>query len=268
MTSNELDTTSAPPISSAELTSRLNIVTMRWGDRYSSAHVNRLYHQTQRFGLARSSFHCFTDDPTGLHANIIPHELPEIDLPEPYRWTNRRKISLFREDLPISGPCLYFDVDSIVIGPVEPLLRNWSGKPRFLRTFSGAKTKRMDKHDGINSSLMLFEAGSCPQVMARFEAEKQQVLETWPSDQGFIHSCLSDQCEYFPEGLCASFKKHCIPRFPFNLLMEPQPPKGAVALFFHGRPDPDEARVGFRGNKAKRHCRPTRWIEPPIEAHA
>lgn len=249
--------------STAALMNKLNIVTMRWGTRYTSAHVNRLYHQLQRNGMADSTFHCFTDDPAGLEPALVAHPLPEIDLPEAYRWTNRRKLSLFRADLAVTGPCLYFDVDSVVLGPLNPLLEDWSGKPRLMRSFTRTEPPPGVRHDGINSSLMLFEAGSCPQVMQRFEAEKQRFLADWPGDQGFVHDTLKDACEYFPQGYCVSFKKQCIPHFPLNLVLPPRPPQGARAVFFHGRPDPDEARVGFRTGPMKRRCRPARWIEPP-----
>ena len=172
------------------LIGELSIVTLKWGPRYGISEVNRLYDTSRRFGLDGVPFYCFTDDPTGMDSGIITRELPDIDLPELYRWTFWRKICLFGPRFPLTGPCLYFDIDSVIVGPLEPLLRDWRGEPRSIRTFAGPKTIRRGGHDGINSSLMLFQSGAHTDIIDRFYTDLESILRIFPSDQGFIYNCL------------------------------------------------------------------------------
>ena len=258
MTRTSANATSACP--PADIIPRLNIVTLKWGSRYGSENVNRLYRATRKFGLSGSTFHCFTDEPEGLAEGINAAQLPPIDLPEQYRWMTWRKLSLFTSDFPIEGPCLYFDIDTVIVGPLEPLLVDWSGEPRFIETMVGRKTRRQRHHDGINSSMMLFTAHTCPEVIQTFESNKMQTLHNYPGDQGFVYSCLRHRCDFFPKSLCASFKKHCIPRFPLNFLAPPRPPRGVSVVLFHGHPDPEEVQHGYHARKLKHHCRPAPWV--------
>lgn len=244
----------------------MNIVTIKWGSRYPSTYVNRLYEATQANGLIDTVFFCYTDDRLGLDPRIKALPLPEINLPENYSWTFWRKLALFDPALGLTGPCLYFDLDVVIKGDLRPLVAEWSGHPRFIRNWVGAKTARREHFDRINSSVVLYEGSSCGLILERFQADRDGILRRYPGDQGFIHDCLADKAEFFKEGLCVSFKRHCIPRFPLNLFTVPKIPSGAAVVIFHGKPDPHEAAAGFRAGRLKHWCRPVPWIDhqPPL----
>ena len=73
---------------------------------------------------------------------------------------------------------------------------------------------------------------------------------------------------WWPSDWVCSFKRQCIPPFPFYKFMVPRFPKKASVIAFHGRPDIDEAIAGYRGpngpggKPVKTHltCLPTPWI--------
>lgn len=239
---------------------RGTIVTIKWGKRYPAAYVNALYEATRRLGLADWAFVCFTDDSDGFDPGVEVRPLPEIDLPEKYRWTFWRKLSLFSQEANLHGACLYLDLDVVLIRDMTGLLSNWQGNPRFIENWVGGKTKRMARYDRINSSVVLFEGGACGVILERFFADRERILSEYPGDQGFIHDCLEEKAEFFEQGLCVSFKRHCIPSFPLNLILEPKPPEKACVVIFHGRPDPHEAMAGYRTGRMKYRCRPARWI--------
>ncbi len=240
----------------------LNIVTLKWGRRYGVACVNSLHAACRLHAPAGTRFHCFTDDTEGLSPGIECHPLLDIDLPEKYRWTFWRKITLFSPDFPIPGPCLYLDLDTCIRGSLEPLLAGWSGQPRFIKNWVGAKTAARPTYDRINSSVMLYEPRQSTAVWERFHENPEQALTTYPGDQGFVYDSLAEQAEFFTPGLCVSFKKHCLPRFPLNLICSPVPPADSVIVCFHGKPDPEEAVKGYWRGKWKYRCRPAPWALP------
>jgi hypothetical protein len=238
----------------------MNIVTIKWGVRYPSAYVNRLFEATRAHGLDDAEFCCYSDDFSGLDPRIRALPLPDIDLPEKYRWTFWRKLALFDPALGLTGPCLYFDLDVAITGDLRPLVVGWSGRPRFIRNWLGKKTVRRGNYERINSSVMLFEGSSGACVLERFHADQEAALTRYPTDQGFIHDCFAEQAEFFKEGQCVSFKRHCLPKFPLNLILPARVPDGACVVCFHGKPDPHEAAAGHSEGRLKHRCRPVRWI--------
>ena len=77
----------------------VTILTMRWGTLYSSEDVNRLAAQVRLHLRRPHRFVCFTDDPTGLHPQVVALPLPDLGLPEGSTDTRWRKLALFRGDL-------------------------------------------------------------------------------------------------------------------------------------------------------------------------
>lgn len=237
----------------------MTIVTIKWGNRYPAAYVNALRRSTRQHGLAEAKFICYTDDASGLDADVCALPLPSINLPPKYERTFWRKLSLFDPALGLKGPCLYLDLDIIIGGDLRPLLANWQGRPRFIETWVGPKTIKRGRYERINSSVMLYEGQSCGQVLEKFHADQERAFARYSTDQGFIYEALQDVAEFFPRHLCVSFKKHCLPRFPLNLFLSPEIPPGACVVCFHGKPDPHEALQGYNKGRWKYRCRPTPW---------
>lgn len=237
----------------------MQAVVIKWGKRYGVNCTNSLFRSFRRHAPAEMPFFCLTNDTEGLDARIQCLPLPDIELPERYRWTFWRKISLFSPVFPLAGPCLFLDLDTVILRPIEPLLAGWDGRPRFIRSFAGQKSKKAARYDEINSSVMLYAPARCTAVWFGFHADSERILATYSSDQGFIYDTLHREAQFFPDGACVSFKKHCLQHFPFNLITTPQPPKNSIVVCFHGKPDPEEAAVGYWGGKWKYRCHPAPW---------
>ncbi len=71
---------------------------------------------------------------------------------------------------------------------------------------------------------------------------------------------MPPEVHWWPEEWTRSYKRHCRPAFPLNLICTPKPPRGCRILVFHGRPDPDEAMRGYRGKRIHHHIKPAPWI--------
>ena len=112
-----------------------NIVTMKWGCRYPSSFVNKLYNSVSRNLESDFRFICFTENTEGLNSSIETFPLPSIDMPDDKLLTGWRKLSLFRDDLPLNGECLFLDLDIVITGDLSrffsfqvgkiPIIHNW-----------------------------------------------------------------------------------------------------------------------------------------------
>ena len=86
----------------------VNIVCVKYGNKYNSEYVNRLLKMVRRNCSLPFFFYCMTDNNEGLDSDIKVIDLDmSLDL-ESYWW----KICLFNLDL--EGPILYFDLDIVI----------------------------------------------------------------------------------------------------------------------------------------------------------
>ncbi len=240
----------------------VNIITLKWGRRYGAEYANRLRSAVARNLPQAHRFVCFTDDAQGLDAAIDAQPIPEIDLPPAAKVTGWRKLCLFRDDLPLAGLCLFLDLDIVVTGDLAPFFT--FGKvediPIIHNWVPWNKTILRPAPEIGNSSVFRFEANACRFVWDQFHAEKEWALATFRPPQSYLTHCIRPRMKYWPAEWVRSFKRHCIPLFPLNYLVEPALPRGARIIAFHGKPDPDEAIMGFRGTRVHHYARPARWI--------
>jgi hypothetical protein len=66
-------------------------------------------------------------------------------------------------------------------------------------------------------------------------------------------------CTYWPKAWCASFKYHCLPRWPVSFWKEASIPEGCRIAVFHGEVNPPDAIAGRR-NRFGRGMVPARWV--------
>lgn len=238
-----------------------NIVTLKWGDRYSADYVNRLYAAVSRHLSGEFRFVCFTDDARGLHDEIQCFDIPEIDVPEPLIQGGWRKLCLFRDDLPISGDCLFLDLDIIVAGELDkfftyapdkiPIIHNW---------VSLTKTALGKRPDVGNSSVFRFKANECQFVVDQYLSERDWALATFSPPQTYLTHCIRERMVFWPEEWCRSFKRHCRPQFPLNYFRTPRIPQNASIIAFHGTPDPHQVISGYRDGKPHHTVLATPWV--------
>ena len=98
----------------------VNVITIKWGDLYGSHYVNRLYAGVQRNLRSAFRFVCFTDNSQGIRPEVEVYPLPEINLEAAPHFTEGRKLGLFQSGIgDLDGPCLYFDLDIIIVGSID-----------------------------------------------------------------------------------------------------------------------------------------------------
>jgi len=89
----------------------LNVVTVKFGDKYTSKQINRIYEMAGKNISLPFSFYCLTEDANGLHPDII-HTPLDLSLEfERYWW----KMCLFNKNIwEDNRPTLYVDIDTVI----------------------------------------------------------------------------------------------------------------------------------------------------------
>ena len=231
---------------------------MKWGNRYGPEFVNRLYTGVIRNITGPLRFICFTDDKTDLLQGIEIQPLPPINLPDPYKWTPWRKLSCWQYPLAdLEGDILFLDIDLIIVGMLDDLFAYAPGEYCVIENWT-------QKGRGIgNTSAYRFPAGKYAQLFEIFDANPEKVLAECRIEQQYISKYIPNQ-RFWPSEWCLSYKHDLVPKFPWNWVREPELPPTARLVAFTGRPDPDEARVGYwkapLHKKWYKHAKPANWI--------
>ena len=98
------------------MTDTVNIICMKWGKKYDSSYVNKLFNMVSRNLDRDFRFICLTDDNSGFLNSIESFDLPKLNLPDGIPERGWMKLVTFSENLfDIKGQCLFLDLDLSLI---------------------------------------------------------------------------------------------------------------------------------------------------------
>jgi hypothetical protein len=241
----------------------VNILCLKWGDRYSADYVNILHRAVRRNLARRFLFHCCTDDATGLDEGI--RIIPFPDNPGVKRsWPDILvKLAVLHDGFgDLAGPTLFLDLDVAVTGTLDPFFDYAPGRFCIIHNWVNWRKALLGRRPAVgNSSVFRFEAGQSDYAYQTFlrEMARAENRAEFNTEQAFLTYALGDPV-WWPESWVRSYKWNCRPAFPLNLVRAPALPHDCRILVFHGRPDPDEAIKGFRGRKLHHRTLPAPWI--------
>ncbi|OQR91927.1 hypothetical protein ACHHYP_04200 [Achlya hypogyna] len=147
-------TSAPPPPQPQPPPTSLSVVCVKWGTKYGPEYVNRLLSGVRRHLRRDFQFHCFTEAPHGLASDVLVHPLREGFT----GWWN--KAQLFAADSPVHGRVVYIDLDTVVVGDLTALF-SYTGNFGTLATDDMHNERRAG---GINSSVMIWTAGTCSDI--------------------------------------------------------------------------------------------------------
>lgn len=231
------------------------ILCMKWGTKYGPEYVNRLYAMVRRNLSGTFRFVCLTDNAKGLRSEIESFPIPPLELPDglPERgWT---KLATFSENLHgLRGTALFLDVDVVITGRLDDFFEV-PGEFLIIHDY-----KRPWRITG-NSSVYRFEIGAHPDVLAYFRANFDTIRKNFRNEQAYLSDFMHRKglLRYWPSQWCPSFKYHSIPGWPSNYWREPEIPKDAKIVIFHGECNPPDALAGRR-NRRFRFIKPALWV--------
>ena len=243
---------------------KVNVLCIKWGTYYGAHYVNRLYNGVRAHLSIPFRFLCFTEDSRGLLPQIEVQPLPDSGLPASARdFGGWPKLGLLQPGLAgMQGPALFLDLDVLITGALECFFDVHPQQFCIIRDWVHVHRRYLARRPDIgNSSVFRFEAGEMGYVTERLQAELPGVLERFRNEQRFLSHAVQSK-QWWPPGWVASFKRHCMPMCPVNLLRPPRLPAEARIVVFHGRPKPEQARSGqWQLSRLHRACRPTPWID-------
>ena len=254
----------------------VNVLCLKWGTFYSADYVNRLYRGVKARLHRPFRFVCITDDSDGFVSEVKSVAIPEDPVVFNRPWPNLfAKLCLFRRGFAnLVGPTLFLDLDLLVTGDIDCFFDYHPGDFCIIHNWVERRKRIFRRLPDIgNSSCFRFDAGSdaANRVYEIFLRDKD---DRSLYDPYFNHGsqkfqtramCEAGTVTWWPDEWVTSFKRHCIPVFPFNKFITPRFRKGSRVIAFHGSPDLPEAIAGYRAKGAIRTthltCLPTKWVE-------
>ena len=250
----------------AQASRTVNIVCMKWGDRYGPEWVNRLYGMVARNTTWSFRFVCFTDNATGIRPEVECQPMPDVQFDRKLGkyWP---KLGLMVENLGgLSGMTLFLDLDLVILDNIDAL---FSHEGRFLLV-----REWKDQHLGYgNSSVVRYFIGHERGVLDKFYATPEKIIVgTYASkEQNFLTKAV-EEVTFWPEDWCIPFNIACLPRNRIlRFFSTPTKPSSGKILVFYGSITPATAlrgvhepkkRVGqgWRPRLIKRRFKPAHWI--------
>lgn len=208
----------------------INIVCLKWGDKYGPEYVNRLYGMIRRNTTVPFRFWCFTENEAHIRSEVTTKPLPRAD--EFHSWWN--KVWLFSDELPIpkGEQIFYIDLDTLVVNNIDHILIAHNQPMVVLKDFLHGIAKSAGE---VGSGLMSWRHGDYTNIWNKFKVNPQRVVQrAHPhGDQWWVQFCVPDR-QYWQDlhpGEIVSFKVHCLKG----------PPPSAKIICYHGRPSIPES---------------------------
>jgi len=217
------------------------VICAKWGTKYGTEYVNRLYGMVSRNITPPFRVYCFTDDPAGIRPEVTCFPMPELKCAHPERTRGQwRKVTLWNEDLyGLSGPALFIDLDSVITGNLDPYFSHGSPDDVILARNWARPLQRLGQ-----TSVFRFPLGGNGQVLKRFEADPQGIADRFHYEQHFVTDTIGARLKFWPSAWTRHFRIHCLGALPMRYLREARLPKEARIVTFAGGPNPGDVIDG------------------------
>jgi hypothetical protein len=217
------------------------VVCLKWGDKYSSEYVNKLYNMVQRNLTLPHEFVCFTENIDGIDPNIQTKPLPKT-LPVTGWWF---KPWMFSQETGLNGTVLFLDLDLVVFKNIDNLFTYKPGRFCIIRDFN---RKFHNNWNRMNSSVFRFETKQHSKYYTEFYKHLQKYTRRYKGDQDFMYAVIRD-FEFWPDEWIQSYKWEMRGRQHLKLIngkrnfVQPGKPniqKQTSVAVFHGEPNMQE----------------------------
>ena len=183
------------------------VCVLRSGGDYNAEYVHRLYDGVVKNITTPFSFFCFSD------VDIEGIDTIKLETKWPGWWA---KLEMFR----LTGPCLYFDLDTIITGDITPLAQLCNDHEMIMLRDFNYKGKGLEGASGV-----MGWCGDMSYLMRRYDPNKK-----YPGlgDQGYIATqCHPVYWQDLAPGIILSKKIH-------------KERKCASVVCYHGQPRPHQ----------------------------
>lgn len=237
-------------------TTTVNIICMKWGNKFPADYVNRLYAMVERNITLPFRVVCFTEVAEGIRQEVEIQPLPVLNLPEGIPERGWKKLGVLAKGFGgLSGEALFLDLDVIIVDNIDAF---FTRPGQFLIAHDKKRPKKLEG----NSSVFRFVIGEHNDIIENFEKNVAQIRNEVRHEQAYLSREIHKKglLEFWPDEWVPSFKYKCAPGWLRSWFSAPLIPQGAKIIIFHGLPNPPEAIKGISG-KWYRHIQPTPWIK-------
>jgi hypothetical protein len=177
---------------------QLNCITFLWGDDpYNADYVNKLFNGIDRHLSYPHKNICFTNIPEGIRQGI------EIKpLTNEWMYKNLKKMIQYDPENGLKGRVLSFDLDNVIIGPLDKFAEN---KSEFI-ICEAVYSKRKGKCAG---NFMAFDAGYGRYIWEELTQNYEHYKEVTDGSERFLYDRLIKKMDFWPEGI-VSYKQHVL----------------------------------------------------------
>ena len=211
---------------------------MKWGSRYGSEFVNRLYSSIQRHTKRKTKLYCYTDNKIGINKEIFCKPLPSINLPKDISLTPWRKLSVWQYPLgELKGDVLFLDLDLVITGNLDRFFDFKPGKYCVIENWT-----QLGQNIG-NTSCFKFPVGKYEFIYNKFNKNPEKIWKKYHIEQIFLSSEIKEQY-FWPSKWCQSFKHNLLPKWPMRIWKPAKLPSETSLVAFTGKPDPDDVIEG------------------------
>ena len=191
----------------------LNIYTVKWGNKYSADHVNKIFAQCKMHTSKKFRFFCLTEDADNLNDDIEVIPFPENNYYE--KWWN--KLYLFDKNVVSqTGEKLFLDLDIYLQHNIDPIIdHNPKECLTFVKThWHDLEQMKIDTKDNprlftdLNSSVLRWNDSLDTEKITKF-------VKDYPDQMFFYYRGLDNlfghqrerllNIDFFPDGWVYSY---------------------------------------------------------------
>lgn len=204
----------------------ITVICVKWGNKYSASHVNKLQEMVSQHLTVDHEFVCLTERPNGLNCRTLDFT---SDLIEGW-WS---KVNMFDQS-DMQEWVLYFDLDVIIHENIDCLVQDREKDFYSINDFHYP--------DVFNSSIMFWNRDKMHGLWKVYEDDPYRYMEIYKGDQDFITDIVKsdDNWAAYPDEWTWSWKWGDVrTNAPVKSKVFHITDQSKVAIF-HGRPNPWE----------------------------
>lgn len=205
------------------------IVCLKYGTKYSSEYVNKLYSMVQRHCSYNHKFVCLTDDTSGLKSDITTISLQTHK--DIHGWWY--KTFLFDPKLGLEGSILFIDLDVVIFNSIDKFFDHNPDEFCISRGF------RKDNNNGMNSSCFRFNSGSHQFLYEDFMKNRTSIMSRLHGDQDWIQEQMTN-FSFWPDNWLMSYKWGMVDK-----TKELNYHNSTSVAVFHGEPKPHQIKTNW-----------------------
>lgn len=176
----------------------MDVVCLKWGNKFNYEHVNRLYKMVCKNLDGDFNFICYTENANGIDRNVIVQSLPDYDL-EKWWW----KLTLFQ--YPTKARTLFLDLDVVIQNNITHL-KDYCVQNKICTIKAYWKPHRIDMKPiapnfdmNLNSSVMIWQ-GDLTNIWKTFIQDPEHYIFKYSGIDSFLYFHHFDKLNWLRRG--------------------------------------------------------------------